>query len=87
MAGTFLNEALEHENDIESWLGDLNRMKEEGKTETLIFFGFALATTEQPLEYARVNGLMQIYFKKLELAYRYHIQKVLLLLKSIRTSH
>lgn len=38
MAGTFLNEALEHENDIESWLGDLNRMKEEGKTETLIFF-------------------------------------------------
>lgn len=31
MAVTILNEELEHENDIESWLGDLNRMKEEWK--------------------------------------------------------
>jgi bacterioferritin len=29
MAVTILNEELEHENDIESWITDLNRMKEE----------------------------------------------------------
>jgi bacterioferritin len=31
MAVTILNEELEHENDIEEWLTDLNRMKEEWK--------------------------------------------------------
>lgn len=31
MAVQILNEELEHENDIESWLTDLNRMKEEWK--------------------------------------------------------
>lgn len=31
MAVTILNEELEHENDIEDWLTDLNRMKEEMK--------------------------------------------------------
>lgn len=31
MAVTILNEELEHENDIEEWLCDLNRMKEEWK--------------------------------------------------------
>jgi bacterioferritin len=31
MAVTILNEELEHENDIESWLLDLTRMKEEWK--------------------------------------------------------
>lgn len=31
MATTILNEELEHENDIEDWLTDLNRMKEEWK--------------------------------------------------------
>jgi len=29
MAVTILNEELEHENDIEDWLTDLQRMKEE----------------------------------------------------------
>jgi len=29
MAVTILNEELEHENDIEDWLTDLHRMKEE----------------------------------------------------------
>lgn len=29
MATTILNEEIEHENDIEDWLTDLNRMKEE----------------------------------------------------------
>jgi len=32
MAVTILNEELEHENDIEDWLNDLQRMKEEFKT-------------------------------------------------------
>jgi bacterioferritin len=31
MAVTILNEELEHENDIEDWLTDLTRMKEEWK--------------------------------------------------------
>jgi bacterioferritin len=31
MATTILNEELEHENDIEDWLTDINRMKEELK--------------------------------------------------------
>lgn len=31
MAVTILNEELEHENDIEDWMNDLNRMKEEWK--------------------------------------------------------
>lgn len=31
MAVTILNEELEHENDIEDWLTDLNRMKEDIK--------------------------------------------------------
>ncbi|HPA43496.1 MAG: ferritin [Bacteroidales bacterium] len=31
MAVQILNDELEHENDIESWLADLNRMKEEWK--------------------------------------------------------
>jgi len=31
MAVTILNEELEHENDIEDWIKDLNRMKEEWK--------------------------------------------------------
>jgi len=31
MAVTILNDELEHENDIEDWLTDLNRMKEEWK--------------------------------------------------------
>jgi bacterioferritin len=31
MATAILNEELEHENDIEDWLTDLNRMKEEWK--------------------------------------------------------
>ncbi|HRS53605.1 MAG TPA: ferritin-like domain-containing protein [Bacteroidales bacterium] len=31
MAVTILNEELEHENDIEAWLTDINRMKEEIK--------------------------------------------------------
>jgi bacterioferritin len=31
MAVTILNEELEHENDIEDWLNDLKRMKEEFK--------------------------------------------------------
>ena len=31
MAVQILNEELEHENDIESWITDLNRMKEEWK--------------------------------------------------------
>jgi len=31
MAVTILNEELEHENDIEDWLTDLSRMKEEWK--------------------------------------------------------
>ena len=31
MAVTILNEELEHENDIEEWLTDLSRMKEEWK--------------------------------------------------------
>jgi bacterioferritin len=31
MATTILNEELEHENDIEDWLNDINRMKEEWK--------------------------------------------------------
>jgi bacterioferritin len=31
MATTILNEELEHENDIEDWLTDLSRMKEEWK--------------------------------------------------------
>jgi len=29
MATTILNEELEHENDIEEWITDINRMKEE----------------------------------------------------------
>ena len=29
MAVTILNEELEHENDIEDWINDINRMKEE----------------------------------------------------------
>lgn len=29
MATTILNEEIEHENDIEDWITDLNRMKEE----------------------------------------------------------
>ncbi|HOT89519.1 MAG TPA: ferritin-like domain-containing protein [Bacteroidales bacterium] len=31
MAVQILNDELEHENDIESWISDLNRMKEEWK--------------------------------------------------------
>ncbi len=31
MATTILNEELEHEQDIEDWIGDLQRMKEEWK--------------------------------------------------------
>ena len=31
MAVTILNEELEHENDIEDWIKDLNRMKDEWK--------------------------------------------------------
>lgn len=31
LAVQILNEELEHENDIEAWLADLNRMKEEWK--------------------------------------------------------
>ena len=31
MAVTILNEELEHENDIEDWINDINRMKEEFK--------------------------------------------------------
>jgi len=31
MAVTILNEELEHENDIEDWMTDINRMKEEFK--------------------------------------------------------
>jgi bacterioferritin len=31
MAVSILNEELEHENDIEDWLTDLSRMKEEWK--------------------------------------------------------
>jgi bacterioferritin len=31
IAVQILNEELEHEDDIEAWLGDLNRMKEEWK--------------------------------------------------------
>lgn len=31
MAVAILNEELEHENDIEAWIGDLSRMKEEWK--------------------------------------------------------
>ncbi|MDD4145375.1 MAG: ferritin-like domain-containing protein [Prolixibacteraceae bacterium] len=31
IAVQILNEELEHEDDIESWIGDLNRMKEEWK--------------------------------------------------------
>ena len=31
MAVQILNEELEHEDDIEAWLNDLNRMKEEWK--------------------------------------------------------
>lgn len=31
MATTILNEELEHENDIEDWITDINRMKEEFK--------------------------------------------------------
>lgn len=31
MAVSILNEELEHENDIEAWIGDLERMKEEWK--------------------------------------------------------
>lgn len=31
MATTILNEELEHENDIEDWINDINRMKDEFK--------------------------------------------------------
>ena len=31
MAVSILNEEIEHENDIEDWLNDLNRMKDEFK--------------------------------------------------------
>jgi len=31
MAVKMLNEELEHENDIEDWITDINRMKEEFK--------------------------------------------------------
>jgi bacterioferritin len=31
MATTILNEELEHENDIEDWINDIVRMKEEFK--------------------------------------------------------
>ncbi|MPM11615.1 hypothetical protein SDC9_57963 [bioreactor metagenome] len=31
MAVQIMNEELEHENDIEAWINDLNRMKEEWK--------------------------------------------------------
>jgi bacterioferritin len=31
MATTILNEELEHENDIEDWIADINRMKEDFK--------------------------------------------------------
>ncbi len=31
MATAILNEELEHENDIEDWLTDIRRMKEEFK--------------------------------------------------------